>query len=369
MPNWTTTRMVVHENDLPAILNDDGEVDFNLVDPMPESLNVQCGAIGEIAMQLAWAREGGRQGSALAKMLPDLYRRELADEGRISYFDGVESRSLHGVDEIADLGDVLVANSRVYGYSNWYDWCCSDEHWGTKWNADDTRVEKNGRGVAVVQFNTAWNAPSEALCAKIAEACRHPVRMEHADEDFDGVYLTDFRQVGGFGDGGTRRFEATRDLRSVEECGCYLFDVVPASDGDYEWEDFEPRTPSNHTLALLAHDGDDRFNYMLLDRLKSDCDFFLDACRGSGGNSDDAQKFLWAGSVERQINEMRSLMDTFNDNLKPEWLTDAQIDEYERRMSPSPERAAKPSVVASIARGAAKASAGAAGRASTKIGM
>jgi hypothetical protein len=39
-----------------------------------------------------------------------------------------------------------------YGKDNWYDWC--RERWGTKWDAFDTRVEKE-----CIQFTTAWCPP------------------------------------------------------------------------------------------------------------------------------------------------------------------------------------------------------------------
>ena len=66
-----------------------------------------------------------------------------------------------------------------------------------------------------------------------------------------------------------------------------------------------------------------RFNYMLLDRLKSDCEYYL---RYGGRNA----KSLWAKDEQKQINKMRELYDSLP--IKPEWLTREQIDEYAARM-------------------------------------
>jgi hypothetical protein len=65
------------------------------------------------------------------------------------------------------------------------------------------------------------------------------------------------------------------------------------------------------------------FNYMMLSRLKMDCEYFLNYGRGH-------VKHLWAQSVEEQIKEMIKLYDQLK--IKPEWLTIEQIKEYETKM-------------------------------------
>ena len=73
--------------------------------------------------------------------------------------------------------------------------------------------------------------------------------------------------------------------------------------------------------AVLEHNQE----YQLLDRLRSDCEYFLGA-----GNR--AEKHLWTGSVRAQISKMRELYDTLPE--KPEWLTKETIDDYAERMAP-----------------------------------
>lgn len=68
--------------------------------------------------------------------------------------------------------------------------------------------------------------------------------------------------------------------------------------------------------------SDMAFNYMLLDRLRLDCEYYL-------GNSGCAE-LLWAHDEQRQINKMRELYDSVPE--KPEWLTKEQIDAYAAQM-------------------------------------
>ena len=65
------------------------------------------------------------------------------------------------------------------------------------------------------------------------------------------------------------------------------------------------------------------FEYMLLDRLRMDCEYYL----GAGQHS---EKHLWAGDCHSQIAKMRELYEMIPD--KPEWLTPEMINSYEARM-------------------------------------
>ena len=83
----------------------------------------------------------------------------------------------------------------------------------------------------------------------------------------------------------------------------------------------EPTKAGSGELPAFAdHSGD----YVLLDRLRADCDYFL----GAGGRS---EKHLWAGNVHAQIKKMRELYDALAE--KPEWLTAEAIDRYAAQMA------------------------------------
>ncbi|KGA83798.1 hypothetical protein KQ41_07160 [Lysinibacillus fusiformis] len=70
----------------------------------------------------------------------------------------------------------------------------------------------------------------------------------------------------------------------------------------------------------------EKFNYMMLSRLQSDCDYYL----GHGGRN---ERHLWAGNVSEQIVKMKELFNSFNDDKKPEWITLDDILEYENKMT------------------------------------
>ena len=70
---------------------------------------------------------------------------------------------------------------------------------------------------------------------------------------------------------------------------------------------------------------EEKFNYMLLGRLQSDCEYYL-------GNGNRNSKQLWALNETDHIEEMKKLYNKFADDKKPEWLTMDQILEYEKQM-------------------------------------
>lgn len=63
--------------------------------------------------------------------------------------------------------------------------------------------------------------------------------------------------------------------------------------------------------------------YFLLDRMRLDCEYFF----GFGARH---EKYLWAGSVKTQIENMLYLYDSIMQ--KPEWLTRKQILDYKKLM-------------------------------------
>ena len=78
-------------------------------------------------------------------------------------------------------------------------------------------------------------------------------------------------------------------------------------------------------IPVSAEPADRRADYRLLDRLRTDCDYFLGAGQRHEGN-------LWSGTVHAHIEKMREIYASLPD--KPEWLTETQIDSYADRMAP-----------------------------------
>ena len=76
-------------------------------------------------------------------------------------------------------------------------------------------------------------------------------------------------------------------------------------------------------IDFIFSSKDEKYPYMILSRLKSDCDYYL----GAGNKAD---KHLWTLNPKDQIAYMRAIYDRLEE--KPEWLTSEQIDEYEKKM-------------------------------------
>lgn len=85
--------------------------------------------------------------------------------------------------------------------------------------------------------------------------------------------------------------------------------------------------PCEYIKQLIAErEPTDPFKYMLLDRMKMDCNYYL----GAGGK---CAKFLWSNDSAEHIANMKALWNSFPDGEKPEWLTMEQIEKYEKEMS------------------------------------
>lgn len=68
------------------------------------------------------------------------------------------------------------------------------------------------------------------------------------------------------------------------------------------------------------------FEYMLLGRLKADCEYYL-------GNGNGHKKHLWADDEAEQIKEMKRLWNNLPEKEKPDWLSMEDILNYEHKMT------------------------------------
>ena len=132
---------------------------------------------------------------------------------------------------------------------------------------------------------------------------------------------------------GTKPYE----MQSLGETTVTLYDPefplftqeFPCADFDRKLEEnplneqyFLPDMPQEQAQPTNTRDyGGD---YRLLDRLRSDCEYFL-------GEGQRNEKHLWAGNVSAQIHKMRELYDALPE--KPDWLTREQIEDYADRMA------------------------------------
>lgn len=69
---------------------------------------------------------------------------------------------------------------------------------------------------------------------------------------------------------------------------------------------------------------DDSFKYMLLDRMRTDCNYYLDGHQH--------KNVLWAEDEAEHIADMEALYNSFPNDKKPLWITMADIEEYKRKI-------------------------------------
>jgi len=93
--------------------------------------------------------------------------------------------------------------------------------------------------------------------------------------------------------------------------------------------DGEPDCPIKSDLEIQFinqySENKNKFNYMIADRLRGDCDYYL-------GNGNKSKKHLCYEDEQKHIDEMKKLYNSFPDDEKPEWLTYEQILDYEKAM-------------------------------------
>lgn len=173
MPNWVKNRLVVCgtqsqiDSVFSALINDENEVDFNRIIPMPQSLIVEDGSAGELGL------------AVLSHSL---------SESDLKKF---HSYSQEEQDRCIRIGEQYIDNIKKYGYRSWYRW--SIDNWGTKWNATDTCIYRD-----MVEFYTAWSCPIP-IFEKLAEMFPDIVlKFCYADEDAGYNVGSGTMQVGEF---------------------------------------------------------------------------------------------------------------------------------------------------------------------------
>lgn len=193
MPNWVRTKIMLGSSEKTlelarALCNDDGDVDFNRLVPMPEELKVEESSKGCDGLTLIVAKTDptvaayGKKSEKRVRITntnKGLYERIMCmpyDPERISIAlsreDTEEKRA-----EAIELGNRLIENYKKYGHSSWYGWRI--DHWGTKWNSNNTVIDAERK---TIEFDTAWDAP-EPLFHLISEKTDAKIAFLYADED------------------------------------------------------------------------------------------------------------------------------------------------------------------------------------------
>ena len=199
MPNWTTNAILMHASDRDKLINEDGNIDFNLLLPMPDSLHQTSGSITSAALDyyrgnlgyddirehIHHLDEKEAESVIAGEDSHGRYLRDDVDDFRYvtMYIEG-RKYVIESAGQFRELGRIYAENQEQYGSATWYDWACT--HWGTKWNASYTHIEELGEYL-LVTFDTAWNAPSPYLIDEMHKACAKPFIYEAVDEDNSDV--------------------------------------------------------------------------------------------------------------------------------------------------------------------------------------
>lgn len=163
MPNWCRNTMTVSHQYHDKILNNKNEVDFNIILPMPESLNIDSGSMNNSDMYMYLSKKNTvsysevRLNADVNIILKNKNIFRTAEKELECCLSEVRSLISSGSEEEINKsyksGRTLVENYKNYGYLTWYEWCNSV--WGTKWNALNTDVANDD----VITFDTAWGPP------------------------------------------------------------------------------------------------------------------------------------------------------------------------------------------------------------------
>lgn len=168
MPNWCSITMGFAMRDMPKILNSKREVDFNIIAPMPQSLNVESGSINkeQVLCFLSEKLTKPITNDVLrdAEVLDDMFSSHTENE-IITICDRLRLYEEETINRLYDVGKILIENKKAYGHTDWYDFHI--EEWDTKWNACNTDVDETigyePDDIVTVRFDTAWTYPEDWL--------------------------------------------------------------------------------------------------------------------------------------------------------------------------------------------------------------
>lgn len=191
MLNWVRNELTINKKDLPYIVNGNGNVDFNTIVPMPESLDVTSGSTNDYAMYVYLSERMTIPFSEVKKMpesqpLSNIFVKDWMNE----IYSRLKKENL--TDEKMEAyykeGEILISNYRKYGAINWYDWRI--KNWGCKWNASRSKVKDLNDDKVLCCFDTLWGLP-EAWLRALAEK-NVEFRCEWIEEQgFHGEYISD----------------------------------------------------------------------------------------------------------------------------------------------------------------------------------
>lgn len=211
MPNWVNNTIAIKKEDAKYLLNETGNVDFNIICPMPKDLNrtISGGDVNECVLYYIWKTSATKKkfferlvtenkmiGMHFINIKMNMNKADI--EKAILDCIGSNPRmyndEFYNDDSIKhtpmEVGEYYYNVRKKYGCSDWYDW--SIANWGVKWNASETDVLKEDE-LMCISFDTPWSPPFEYL-EKLSEKCIFYLEWEeeqgyHGEIMYDGNIL------------------------------------------------------------------------------------------------------------------------------------------------------------------------------------
>ena len=228
-----------------ALINNEGNVDFNLVAPMPTDLHIEKSSRSYQPNPTRQKEEeesvanGTRIGKFATRTLIQKHSQELLETSftkelsQDEFAQKIVEKSVVNLKEktnefnpILDLIARGFYNLKKYGFVDWYDW--SLNKWGTKWNADpdSVAISETENGL-IIEFITAWTYPS-SVYAELAK--RFNFEVVYSDLDFKGTYVGTLT----FKDQEVTINEFNKDDRLSEEDCIYLANKIEGGEVEVE---------------------------------------------------------------------------------------------------------------------------------------
>ena len=249
------------------LINKDGNVDFNILIPMPEELNIACGS-GSIPTSkgVKYLSESTKAEEKENEPIYNTLKKALEESGAANQQEFVnyclqDNNIFNSIVDINGFSkpckDEHVTtylqgfyNLEKYGYKDWYDFRI--DKWGCKWNADNTNICGS-----VISFETPWGSPSGIF----TELSKHvPIRVMCCDEFGNFGDITDYI------DG-----EATTVLDDSDAVYDYMFN----NDELYVYDDNGDVIEDTTNPLYVQHLKEYKENYEKVSRLFNKEDFML----------------------------------------------------------------------------------------------
>lgn len=205
MPNYVKNVVTCANMDelKKLLLNENGEVDFNIVIPKPKDLDITSGSNSyDMPSKYFFTEEAKRKLEKQRRIIGNVFEmlyddtmtqdefvQKILNDKKlvktIKAFKGWHTRKSKNIQYVMKKKELTEAlenyikgffNIKRYKARDWYDWSCAN--WGTKWNACDTVVDFN-----VIEFETAWSTPVPVFVELSKRLKDISIIVHYADED------------------------------------------------------------------------------------------------------------------------------------------------------------------------------------------